>query len=1076
MNFKRSILLLAALAALPVSITHAATPSSGTVSISQDVTWDGATGKAPTADASCGGANNSACDNFALTIVPPPSGDYIVTVALQPLGADDWDVEVYAPDGTTVVGSSGNAPGALEVVTLANPAGATYTVAASPFAAPLGYTATASMELADTTPPGGGEPIEFYVYTDPNNHDGGEPSGGIDWTKEPADGTLGGDNGGSIMFVSSLDTLRIRPNDCTAPATYLAGGEWADISVPSHVISLDPIGFVDPIMGRMFSDQLAVKSSLLGLSDNEGDTWIQSQGSPFNPGVDHQTLGGGVLAPPLDTPPLVYSANGRNHGVYYASQDVALAQAGLSLDGGQTFGAALPMWTLADCSGLHGHVKVDPANGAAYVPNKSCNGDQGVAYSDDNGLTWEIRRVPGTGAGEWDPSVSISSEFGGNGHGVVYMGMDSGGRPLVSVSEDEGATWSTPVDVSNGVIKTTSFATMIAGDPDRAAFGFLGTTTPGSLGVHQSPAVWDLYIAMTFDRGQTWSLTNVTDGDPVQRGVICDQGTTCPSNRNLLDFNDIQMDKRGRPVAYFADGCVGDCVNNPNIVTQAARANIARIKSPKGLLAAFDGAIPRAPDWPLTRAFEDGADVLIEWEEPGDGGADITGYEVRKNGSAIANLPANFRSHTDSGAAGSGASYEVVAMNSQGESQLKAACDNSVIPGVLPGGDDSGPCDFEGKRLLSDAANDILTAGSPLAGAPAVAALDLRRLGISESDQWGNAKVAFVLDVQSTDELPADAIWPIQFKGTDGLDRFVRMDTVPPATPASLRFTYGAGTDINPTTNPGLAADAQSFAEDGKIVIVVPRAGLGAGANIGDTLTTFLIRVRLNLGLATITPDNMPDSLAGEGSYTLIGSENCPLNALPVAVPDSATTQACRNVVIDVLANDSDDDGDTLSIDGAGRPDHGVSVVINDGGTDKIEYRPNRNYTGPDAFTYTISDGNGGNDSALVTVTVNGGADGDGDGVVNTCDNCLNVANADQCNTNAGTGPGQDLFGNICDADLDNNGGVTQSDLGIFRSQFGQTGNDLDADLNCNGGVTQPDLGIFRSLFNKPPGPTGLEQ
>ncbi|CAN5775815.1 hypothetical protein BH24ACT5_BH24ACT5_24830 [soil metagenome] len=93
-------------------------------------------------------------------------------------------------------------------------------------------------------------------------------------------------------------------------------------------------------------------------------------------------------------------------------------------------------------------------------------------------------------------------------------------------------------------------------------------------------------------------------------------------------------------------------------------------------------------------------------------------------------------------------------------------------------------------------------------------------------------------------------------------------------------------------------------------------------------------------------------------------------------------------------------------------------------------------------------------------------ADTDADGVADVLDNCTLIANPSQCDTN------DDGFGNHCDADLDNNGGVTQSDLGLFRNQFGMTGNDLDADLNCNGGVTQSDLGIFRDLFNKPPGPS----
>jgi hypothetical protein len=54
---------------------------------------------------------------------------------------------------------------------------------------------------------------------------------------------------------------------------------------------------------------------------------------------------------------------------------------------------------------------------------------------------------------------------------------------------------------------------------------------------------------------------NATGSDPVQRGVVCTHGTTCPSGtRNLLDFNDLEVDKRGRPLAAYADGCVtADC-------------------------------------------------------------------------------------------------------------------------------------------------------------------------------------------------------------------------------------------------------------------------------------------------------------------------------------------------------------------------------------------------------------------------------------------------------------------------------------------------------------------------------------
>ncbi|MFK8016737.1 MAG: hypothetical protein AB8G17_14995, partial [Gammaproteobacteria bacterium] len=63
--------------------------------------------------------------------------------------------------------------------------------------------------------------------------------------------------------------------------------------------------------------------------------------------------------------------------------------------------------------------------------------------------------------------------------------------------------------------------------------------------------------------------------------------------------------------------------------------------------------------------------------------------------------------------------------------------------------------------------------------------------------------------------------------------------------------------------------------------------------------------------------------------------------------------------------------------------------------------------------------------------------------------------------------------GNICDADLDNNGIVNAVDLGLFRSVFFNSG-DLDADFNGDGIVNAVDLGIFRSGFFAPPGPSGV--
>ena len=68
-----------------------------------------------------------------------------------------------------------------------------------------------------------------------------------------------------------------------------------------------------------------------------------------------------------------------------------------------------------------------------------------------------------------------------------------------------------------------------------------------------------------------------------------------------------------------------------------------------------------------------------------------------------------------------------------------------------------------------------------------------------------------------------------------------------------------------------------------------------------------------------------------------------------------------------VLGNDTDADGNPLSAGSATDPAHG-SVTLNANGS--FTYTPDANYNGPDSFDYTVSDGQGGTDTATVTITV----------------------------------------------------------------------------------------------------------
>ncbi len=134
-------------------------------------------------------------------------------------------------------------------------------------------------------------------------------------------------------------------------------------------------------------------------------------------------------------------------------------------------------------------------------------------------------------------------------------------------------------------------------------------------------------------------------------------------------------------------------------------------------------------------------------------------------------------------------------------------------------------------------------------------------------------------------------------------------------------------------------------------------------------------------GNMTFTPNADENGIFGfdftvsDGSTTLpsemfVMSINA-VNDNPAAVDDSATTDEDVAVIIDVLANDSDIDLDTLSVASVGIASNGT-IVIN--GDNTVTYTPNAGFSGADSFIYTTNDGNGGTDTGTVDVTVNAGS------------------------------------------------------------------------------------------------------
>ncbi|HCH1223359.1 TPA: tandem-95 repeat protein [Vibrio parahaemolyticus] len=131
-----------------------------------------------------------------------------------------------------------------------------------------------------------------------------------------------------------------------------------------------------------------------------------------------------------------------------------------------------------------------------------------------------------------------------------------------------------------------------------------------------------------------------------------------------------------------------------------------------------------------------------------------------------------------------------------------------------------------------------------------------------------------------------------------------------------------------------------------------------------------------NDGTVTYTPD---DNYVGEDTFTYIVTSGgvsesttvnvdvTPVNDAPVAKDDIATTQEDTAVTIDALPNDTDADGDKLSIESASVPKEQGTVEVVDG---KLVFTPAENFNGDAEITYTVTDGQL-TDEAKVTVTVN---------------------------------------------------------------------------------------------------------
>jgi PKD domain/BNR repeat-like domain len=921
-NETRIAALAAGLTAAVIQPAFASTPASHDVAIPAAAgvtTYDWTGTVLPGA---FGGANTCvnapSSDGHALNVTVPADlyDDFKVKADFHIEWADDAQDLVLSVErnGTNIGDSDGGTP--EENVSTNNPTTATFTTLACPFAstAPTAYSGRLTItvtpkitspdldndgvlnevDVCPGTPAGtavdaqgcplptaAGLPPRFQIHVAPAGlgDDAGEPSIGFNKFSQ------------HTMFIAYTQALRQTYQEDVVPPLLPAScpATWEDKSgTLTQINSLDPILFTDEATGRTWNSQLSGDNSLMEYTDDDGENWTPAQQGPPNGGADHQTVASGVYPAGAEPPTALWPATGPKRAVYYCSQSVATAFCSRSDDGGQTFGPGNNFKNL-DCAAgaLHGHVKVAP-DGTVYVPDSSqCiqplggTADQVIAFRSDNaGVTWSVKNIPSSvGGAASDPSIGIAT------NGTLYMCYENSDSSVhMVVSHDKGDTWVNDVDVgaAHGIVQTR-FPQAVAGDGDRAACAFLGTTTPGNGSSLAFEGVWHGYIATTYDAGATYHVENVTPLDPVQGyGGICGSGTC----RNLLDFNDLQIDDEGRLLFGFADGCLGPCVTDPSKNTFEDKATIVRQTGGRTLFAAFDGArfnvtTPLIPAEACARQDLSSRNLLqanVVWNAPDTGGETITNYKVYRAEDAAGPF-------TFIGDAGAALSYQDKATRPSVEkyfykvdaqNALGTALSSNVIE--LPITIEGSSCELPGIFTVADAEGDS-TGG--------VDQTDIQSVHFAEPEAFGDKLVA-TLKVVSLNPAPPNQMWAVRFEAPvdpangepgywvglttiGGTNRFVhgtwRVDSAPAAASVTVYTVIG---DIDA---------ASSITPEGVITLVADKALFG-GLDPGDTIAGVLARV----GPATSdTIAGAAQDDTGSGSYEIQGSLICADPGVPIA-------------------------------------------------------------------------------------------------------------------------------------------------------------------------------------------------
>ena len=219
------------------------------------------------------------------------------------------------------------------------------------------------------------------------------------------------------------------------------------------------------------------------------------------------------------------------------------------------------------------------------------------------------------------------------------------------------------------------------------------------------------------------------------------------------------------------------------------------------------------------------------------------------------------------------------------------------------------------------------------------------------------------------------------FFGTDSFTYTVCDNGAP-----ALCDTATVTVDVTPVNDPPTAGDdAASTTEDVAVVVDVVANDADVDGTV-DPASVTIVTPPANGTITAVNPDGSvdylpdPDFSGGDSfTYTVLDNDGAvsnvatvvvtvnSVNDAPAGVDDASSTPEDTPVTVDVVANDTDPDGDPLSVASVAQPPNGTVVINVD---DTVTYTPDPDFFGVDTFTYQVCDPDGACDTATVTIDV----------------------------------------------------------------------------------------------------------